>query len=227
VTTCSICGGQQFREQKVLWPALIEEWGLKADEVDYVDRQQGCSCVSCGGNLRSIALGLALRRAFGTDQTLIEFVKSEAARHISVLEINEAYLLTSTLKNMAGHILGSFPEIDMMALPYADCSFDIVLHSDTLEHVPDPLKGLRESYRVLRAGGSLCFTIPIIAGRMTRSRAGLPPSYHGYPNKFSEEFRVHTEFGADFWAMVMQAGFDRLTIDTVEYPAATAVTATR
>ena len=29
----------------------------------------------------------------------------------------------------------------MMDLPFADCTWDFVVHSDTLEHVPDPLKG--------------------------------------------------------------------------------------
>jgi hypothetical protein len=36
-----------------------------------------------------------------------------------------------------------YPQIDMTAMPYPDESYDVVLHSDTLEHIPDPIKGLQ------------------------------------------------------------------------------------
>jgi len=38
---CSICGGDQFREQRVLLPELIAQWQLSECEREYVDRQQG------------------------------------------------------------------------------------------------------------------------------------------------------------------------------------------
>jgi SAM-dependent methyltransferase len=40
-------------------------------------------------------------------------------------------------------------------LPCNDAGFDCVLSSQVLEHVPDPGQYLRESFRVLKAGGSL------------------------------------------------------------------------
>ena len=36
--------------------------------------------------------------------------------------------------------------------------------------------------RVLKPEGALCFTVPKIVGRLTRSRDGLPKSYNGDPN---------------------------------------------
>jgi hypothetical protein len=36
---------------------------------------------------------------------------------------------------------------------------------------------------------------------------------------------VHTEFGADFWKFVAEAGFKKIGIHILEYPAAMAVIA--
>jgi ubiquinone/menaquinone biosynthesis C-methylase UbiE len=44
---------------------------------------------------------------------------------------------------------------DVAALPFADNSFDGITCGYVLEHVPDPLRGLGELARVLRAGGRM------------------------------------------------------------------------
>ena len=77
------------------------------------------------------------------------------------------------------HQLASYPDVDMMNLPFAAGAFDVVVHSDTLEHVSDPQRGLEECRRVLDERGAVVFTVPVVVGRLSRSRAGLAPSYHG------------------------------------------------
>src|SRR5208282_3830755 len=42
----------------------------------------------------------------------------------------------------------------------------LVIHSDTLEHVERPVRALEECRRVLAPGGRVCFTVPIIVGRL-------------------------------------------------------------
>ena len=49
---------------------------------------------------------------------------------------------------------------DGEALPFADGSFDRVLMSEVLEHVPDDGAALREAHRVLRSGGILAISVP-------------------------------------------------------------------
>jgi ubiquinone/menaquinone biosynthesis C-methylase UbiE len=49
---------------------------------------------------------------------------------------------------------------DALALPFADASFDTVICSEVLEHLPDYAGALREIERVLRPGGSLCVSVP-------------------------------------------------------------------
>lgn len=45
-------------------------------------------------------------------------------------------------------------------LPFVDESHDIVVMSEILEHLDDPLSALTEAYRVLRSGGLLLITVP-------------------------------------------------------------------
>lgn len=221
---CPVCGATEFLYSPVLWSELIAAWQLSSEETNYVNRQQGTHCVSCGNNLRGMALASAIVDAFGRPQsTLTEF--SETAGTIAVLEVNRAANLTSVLSNINGHQLVEYPEFDMEALRIDTGSFDLVLHSDTLEHVPNPVRGLMECRRVLRPGGACVFTIPVIVGRLNRRRESLPPSYHGGPGICAVDQIVHTEFGADFWTTVCEAGFRQCTIHALEYPAALAVIA--
>jgi SAM-dependent methyltransferase len=222
---CPICGDGEFHRRPVLWPQLINEWQLAPDEAEYIDRQQGEYCAGCRSSLRSMALAVALQSVFGTEQPLSRFVANQEAKWFKVLEINEAGQLHQALRQMPGHKLGSYPDVDLHRLPYLDGSFDVVVHSDTLEHVRDPVHALVECHRVLLPGGALCFTVPIIVGRLSRDRAGLPKSYHGDAAHQSEDMLVHTEFGADAWTYLMRAGFTDVRLFSIDYPAAIAIAA--
>lgn len=50
--------------------------------------------------------------------------------------------------------------VDGYALPYADASFDLVCLFDTVEHVSDDLRAMREVRRVLRPGGVVFLSVP-------------------------------------------------------------------
>lgn len=49
---------------------------------------------------------------------------------------------------------------DAHALPFADASFDAVLHSSVLEHLHSPWVAAAEMYRVLRPGGVMLGIVP-------------------------------------------------------------------
>ena len=51
-------------------------------------------------------------------------------------------------------------------IPLASGTFDIVISCETIEHVVDPLKAMREIHRVLRPGGTLLLTTPNYLGPM-------------------------------------------------------------
>lgn len=223
--SCSVCGGTHFSQSRVLWPELVAEWQLASQEVDYIDAQQGRNCTACGANLRIIALGTALREAFDTDATVAAFADDHKTQNLRILDINGCAGLSVALAKLGHYIRADYPAVDMQALPYPAGSFDLVIHSDTLEHLPHPVRALEECRRVLATDGRLCFTIPVIVGRLTRSRAGLPHSYHGNTAMRDDDFLVHTEFGADAWTWLMKAGFQHATVSQIDYPVALAFTA--
>ena len=223
---CTICGGTGFTSKPVLWPELIDDWQLSTLEAAYVDRQQGEICNGCGANMRSIALSSALLSAFAVgDRLLSAAVVNRRLDSLRILEINEAGTLTPMLRKLSGYVFGAYPQLDMHALPFGAEAFDVVVHSDTLEHVPNPVHALSECRRVLKPGGALCLTVPIIVGRMSRDRHGLRPSYHGRADLAQRDMMVQTEFGADAWTYVMQAGFDNVSMHSVDYPVAIAMCA--
>ena len=49
---------------------------------------------------------------------------------------------------------------DGTRLPFADASFDRIIASEVMEHVPDDMAALDELTRVLRPGGTIAITIP-------------------------------------------------------------------
>lgn len=224
---CQICGHALFAHVDVLWPELVQAWNLTPAEAKYIDVQQGTHCARCGSNVRSQALAKACIAFVGENGTLDECVRRDALRTRNVLEVNEAGSLTPWLSQLPHHVLAKYPECDLTRLPYPDETFDLVVHSDTLEHVPDPPQALRECRRVLTPRGACIFTVPVIVGRVTRSRTGLPPSFHGSPTCREEDFLVHTEFGADVWAMVIEASFATCELVPFRYPSGIAIIARR
>ncbi len=105
---------------------------------------------------------------------------------------------------------------DLTRLTYADAAFDLVLTSETLEHVTDLGAALRELRRVLVPGGRHIFTVPVLPSvERTFARSVLGPDGQieeralrichpggdaGYP--------VFTEFGADLSEVIARAGFE-------------------
>ena len=50
---------------------------------------------------------------------------------------------------------------DLTAIPVPDSTYDLVLCTQVMEHVPDPLAVLREFHRVLKPGGQAWLTAPL------------------------------------------------------------------
>ncbi len=90
---------------------------------------------------------------------------------------------------------------DAARLPFADGSFDVVICSEVLEHLPDDRAALREMARVLAPGGRLALSVP----RRFPDRVcfGLFPA--GYRELSEGHLRVYRE--RELVALLSDAGF--------------------
>jgi ubiquinone/menaquinone biosynthesis C-methylase UbiE len=226
LSSCPICGGRDFSDHDVLSPGLTRNWELEPEQADYISVQQGRACDSCGANLCSMTLAAALCREFRFPGVFRDLCALLSPLHDkSVLEINEAGTLTPHLGRLPGHRFAAYPGVDIQALAFDSGTFDLVVHSDTLEHVDDSGKGLSECFRVLKPRGVLAYTIPIVHERLTRRRDGMTDSFHGPADQSLADYRVVTEYGADFYAEVFRAGFASVTLFGLEFPASIAILA--
>ena len=220
---CFCCGGSRFSQNQVLWKELTDAWRLSSDEIYYINRQQGLSCESCHANLRSNALAFALLKYFGLAGVFTQFAEYMTTRGLTLLELNEAGALHQFLGSSNCHHFGEYPEVDMENLPYPDEKFDLVIHSDTLEHITRPQRALSECRRVLKRGGAVIYTVPLIVDRLTVSTVGRPDSFHGSPSNVNSDYMVKTEYGCDAWKDLIKAGFSEIRHYWLEYPSSGAL----
>ena len=123
----------------------------------------------------------------------------------------------------SGDVVDGIRHEDLQATSFPDATFDLVITSEVLEHVPDAPRAEREIMRVLRPGGSYCFTVPLDAyGDADTILAEFlpdgtlkfhgPPVYHGDPYR-SEGILAYRIFSvADLERRFAAAGGDCVTL---------------
>jgi SAM-dependent methyltransferase len=181
----------------------------------FVDRESQF-CASCGSSRRVRMLADVLLEHYAERAgSVAELVREERFAALEIAEINSIGRLHTFLAHAPGLAYAEFPEQDIQALTYPDASFDLVLTSETLEHVPDFRRALTETRRILRPGGRHVFTIPFDPRlERTRSRAGMPPVHHGRGGgPFAlvtrrNDMLAYTDFGLDFPELLRDAGFE-------------------
>lgn len=225
---CCVCGYGSFRQDQILWQELIDEWQLSAEETRLINIQQGFACERCGENLRVMTLAHAMMQELPSlgQKTFCRWVRTPRARRLRVLEVNQVGGLTRFLSYLPRHRLQLYPELDMQDMKnIPDNSYDVVIHSETLEHIPNSISALQECYRVLKKNGRLIYTVPTLVHRMTRSRAGLTPSFHGRFDTRDQDHLVQREYGADFWLEPLESQFGFVTIYSIAPPFSFAIVA--
>jgi SAM-dependent methyltransferase len=206
-------------------------------------RRESTFCRFCCSNGRVRRIAEVLVDLYGPRGcgSFAELVEDPAFRELDVAEINtigslgSLHALLRRLPRLAfsdyrgpdrlGEVIDGTRNEDICRLTYPDAAFDIVLSSDTLEHVPDFRAALAETRRVLRPGGRHIFTVPVLWMRATteaRARIGddgeiehlMPALYHGRGSgayryiPVGVDMLAFTEFGRDIVDYVREAGLE-------------------
>ena len=180
---CAVCGRYRVMlyRRRIILRRLVETWGLSPRLADALAQKRVALLLTlCGAKLRARRMAMALVALFpvGSPPAPVRRFPNGSRLLIAVpcyasprLTASTAY--TSNCSSCpaspvptfirvpcpAGLLMGFCSE-DLAQLTYSDASFDLVLTSETLEHVPDLETALREIHRVLVPGGCHIFTIP-------------------------------------------------------------------
>lgn len=214
--TCDACGFTgPYKYIDIITERLAHDWNLPAKERKAFSARESMFCMLCGCSYRLRALARAISLYIApdvTDMSLKSLIEQKYADKLVVAEINSCGVLHSTLAAMPklkyseyGSKNKAVPDEDLMDLSYADGSLDLVLTSDSLEHVPNPSRALQEIHRVLKPNGAHIFTVPMRLNHNTVERTVLTaegkPKYvkhQSYHGSGEPDYLVWNEFGTDF-----------------------------
>jgi SAM-dependent methyltransferase len=197
VATCNLCG----------FPVLRLHPGAA-----------GQRCVRCLSTFRHRAIGRVLQRlALARDARVYELSSRGAlCRH---LQRTFAHVTVSELFDdvVAGGFRDGVQCQDVQRLTYGDASFDLVTSTEVFEHVPDDRRAFAEIHRVLRPGGTLVFTVPLMETAPTLERARLDrgtvvhltvPEYHGDRLRGRGRVLAFRTYGLDILDRLRAAGLE-------------------
>lgn len=234
---CDVCGrfGPWLYRRRVIPLKLEQLWGLTPRLADALARKESSDCAWCGAKLRARRLARVLLDTYPVGSppapapSVAEWTRRPEARALRVAEINRIEGLHDALSGLPGLAASDFdPAVapgelcngvrseDLTRLTYPDGAFDLILTSETLEHVPDLKKGLAEIRRVLAPSGRHIFTVPQLPGvTRTFARTVVEPDgslRHPFPEirhpGGDVGYPVFTEFGADLPDVLRDAGFE-------------------
>lgn len=138
------------------------------------------------------------------------FIKNHKVLHIAPeQEFLRKFKLMRNLDYISADLYSPIVDVkaDILELPFADESFDIVFCNHVLEHIEDDKKAMSELYRVMKPGGWGIFQVPM--------RNSLEKTYEDFTIKDPKERQKHFGqydhvrwYGMDYFDRLRNAGFE-------------------
>ena len=163
-------------------------------------------CPWCRSNDRERLLYLFLRRhtrLFRTPLRVLHFAP-EARLSRRIARSQPAGYTTADLRMPGVELL-----VDLTDLPLPDSSFDVVICSHVLEHVPDDRQAMRELRRVLAPGGWAVLQVPI-GSRLEQTEeedAARPLTGEQRAERFGDPSHARLYAERDYVRRLEEAGF--------------------
>jgi SAM-dependent methyltransferase len=160
-------------------------------------------CPHCGARDRQRTMWLYLQRKTNIlvdDLRVLHFAPERIFEEWLRPRANLDYVSTDLSRARAD------VKADITHLPFPDDSFDVILCSHVLEHVPDDRRAMRELFRVLRPSGWALVLVPMDSSRAEtfEDRTIVAPADRERHFGQADHVRV---YGRDFTARLEEAGF--------------------
>jgi len=216
--TCPLCGNavRGFKpspgsEAEVLYRRQVVG-GVRRDD----DR-----CPVCHGCDRTRMMMLYLDRECGVGHRPVRLlhVAPEIGLYHWIERQQQVDYVASDLDAHRYRHIRNMRQADLTAAPFPDDSFDLVICSHVLEHVPDDAAALREMRRILRPGGRALLLTPLaIDGQGTDEDPSIADPVER-ERRFGQWDHVRIYGRADFIDRIGAAGFETSTFQPFEtYP---------
>lgn len=101
---------------------------------------------------------------------------------------------------------------DICAIPYPDDTFDVILCSHVLEHVPDDRKAMAELFRVMKPGGWGLIEVPYTSSLAETLEDPTVTSDEERTRLFGQKNHLR-RYGRDYFERLRSAGFEVMTHD--------------
>jgi|GEM_PF-4496795 len=137
-------------------------------------------------DLKGLEIGGSAHNPFGLDTLNIDITDLE-----------------TPFKKLEKSKVGEFLKVDIVApgdeLPFPDESQDFIVSAHVLEHFPDPIKALKEWYRVVKKGGYIFMIVPHKKRTFDKNkeRTTAKELFERYENKFKPKDVVSKHYS--FW----------------------------
>lgn len=205
-TKCPLCGSS-FRDYVAVGQPLgiVETRGVVGAGLREAD-----ACPICNARDRTRLIHLYLT----------EYV-FEPGRRIELLHLAPEYGLYRWLRTVEGleytpgdldpGRYSDIPDVqkaDITALPFGDATFDIVLSSHILEHIPDDIAAMRELFRVLKPGGRVLAPVPYATDGQPTDEDLSVTDPGERTRRFGQNDHVRLYALDDYAGRLKSAGFD-------------------
>lgn len=187
-------------------------------------RDEGVRCLRCTASTVHLSMGQMIRveesDLSGLD--ICEFSAHGPLVAFLARSASSAAFSEYSSERERGSFHADVRNEDVQQLTYPDQSFDLITHSEVMEHVPDDTAAFRELRRVLRKSGSMIFTVPLSEAALTVERARidsqghiehlLEPAFHTDPWQAGAGILAFRDYGKDIVQRLNAAGFSNVDI---------------
>jgi SAM-dependent methyltransferase len=187
----------------------------------------GRRCVRCLSTFRHRAVGVVLRRLGVPREADVYELSSRGALCRHLRRTFARVTVSELFDDVApGGFRDGVQCQDVQRLTHPDAAFDLVTSTEVFEHVPDDGRAFAEIHRVLRPGGHLVFTVPLMESAPTLERARIErgtvvhlvePEYHDDRLRGRGAVLAFRTYGPDVVDRLHDAGF-KARLERIDEP---------